>query len=478
MKKFTKGDIIKNILNKAIISEQDNTSGVTKYNLVSVDRKTKTITVTANALNLDEKGSSNLSLSLPTGSKFTTTDKKNLIAKNVKYTLSNLQDEGPIFGNVIYYCGDKYFAISGDKQKRKFVIKSNIQQYTQTRAVFEGFCNSVKGTVSGSNIPGFNTTTGQYTTKFNQKITNLNNDVLTTIPNGSILYPKDKQINTVVNGKKITISCGRYNDGNLKLKYDGINTKFKDKNFNDVIAKTYCSGDNLKSLSELTKSSVTQPETSTAQETNRGGGGTSSVDTKSLITQIQAKMNLQQTGQFTEDQVLTIYNKLGGGVTTPLMSSVPLKEDINRIREIMKLIVEEPTAVPINDVNPATTYAQPGGQQPQAPEQAAINHPTIVKPETKQELQGSEKLAKPIEKGVQSSPLMSLQQLLNGKFEKNLTTDGLIGPKTAQAILDAVSTIPTTPVSTTANQTTSTTPVNTTQQTTTTNTQGQSIETI
>ena len=170
--------------------------------------------------------------------------------------------------------------------------------------------------------------------------------------------------------------------------------------------------------------------TQTTPERVLGGGNnapTRQSQTPTLINQIQKTIGVTETGKLTDTEIQTIYDKLnpsapvdvetGNLKINPLnkmqvdskprstqLAGAPLSEEINRIKEMMGIVLNEQST------------------------------PTDPQPE--------------------KTPTEKLQELLNTKFSAGLTVDGKMGPKTAQAIINALgkATV-TTPTPSSTNQT-------------------------
>jgi hypothetical protein len=142
-----------------------------------------------------------------------------------------------------------------------------------------------------------------------------------------------------------------------------------------------------------------------------GGGGaqTTQSQTPTLIKQIQKTIGVAETGKLTDTEIQTIYDKLNPSApvdvkpeklpylpagqvksdTAPTqLAGVPLREEVNRIKEMMGIVLNEQST------------------------------PTEPQPE--------------------KTPTEKLQELLNTKFSVGLDVDGKMGPKTAQAIINAL----------------------------------------
>ena len=177
----------------------------------------------------------------------------------------------------------------------------------------------------------------------------------------------------------------------------------------------------------------------TTPERVPGGGGdnapTRQSQTPTLIKQIQKTIGVVETGKLTDTEIQTIYDKLNPSAPSNTSDSNTsdnralknalggsldakpfgfdnknkiFKEEINRIKEMMGIVLNE-----------QSTVSQP-----------------------------------------ENTPTQKLQELLNSKFSAGLTVDGKMGPKTAQAIINALGKTPT-PTPSSTNQTSSGTPVET-----------------
>ena len=162
--------------------------------------------------------------------------------------------------------------------------------------------------------------------------------------------------------------------------------------------------------------------------------------TPTLIKQIQKTIGVAETGKLTDTEIQTIYDKLNPSAPvnfetgnlqinpsnkmkvdsktapTQLAGVSPVagtvSEEINRIKEMMGIVLNEQST------------------------------PTEPQPE--------------------KTPTQKLQELLNSKFSAGLDPDGKMGPKTAQAIINALGkTTVATPTPSSTNQTSSGTPAET-----------------
>ena len=172
--------------------------------------------------------------------------------------------------------------------------------------------------------------------------------------------------------------------------------------------------------------------TQTTPERVPGGGDnapTRQSQTPTLINQIQKTIGVTETGKLTDTEIQTIYDKLNPSTpvntetgnlkinpsnkmqvdskTAPTqLAGAPLSEEVNRIKEMMGIVLNEQST------------------------------PTEPQPE--------------------KTPTQKLQELLNSKFSAGLVPDGKIGPKTAQAVINALGkTTVATPTPSSTNQTSS-----------------------
>jgi hypothetical protein len=153
------------------------------------------------------------------------------------------------------------------------------------------------------------------------------------------------------------------------------------------------------------------PTTTTTTTTIPSGSSTPTIQsqTPTLIKQIQKTIGVTETGKLTDTEIQTIYDKLnpstpvntetGNLQLNPLnkmkvdsklgstqLATENVNEEINRIKEMMGIVLNE-----------QTTTEQP-----------------------------------------EKTPTEKLQELLNTKFSAGLVPDGKMGPKTAQAIINAL----------------------------------------
>jgi hypothetical protein len=161
-------------------------------------------------------------------------------------------------------------------------------------------------------------------------------------------------------------------------------------------------------------SPTTATTTTTTTIPSRSSTQTTQSQTPTLIKQIQKTIGVTETGKLTDTEIQTIYDKLDLvpiNTETEKMSYLPagqiksdtaptelvgvkseknegINEEINRIKEMMGFVLNEQTTTPT--------------EQPE------------------------------------KTPTEKLQELLNTKFSAGLTVDGKMGPKTAQAIINAL----------------------------------------
>jgi hypothetical protein len=306
-----------------------------------------------------------------------------------------------------YDCGKEYFTYVGTRSGggRSTYTNNDLSKFIENK-----YC---KTDVGGGNKPTIPTTnkTHYLKSKSGEKI---------TIPSGAKIIPNKEKTGVAIQimeglNQWVFFKCS----GGIYMKDKVVYTASDDVLKNRLL-KGFCQN----------KSEVTPERTP-------GSGGA-----PTLIKQIQKTIGVAETGKLTDTEIQTIYDKLNPSeqqVPTPsntsdnqalkkaLGGSLDAKpfefdnkkkmvnEEINRIKEMMGIVLNE--------------------QAPPAPAPAAA---------------------------APTTPTKKLQELLNTKFSAGLTVDGKMGPKTAQAIINALgkATV-TTPTPSPTNQTSSGTPVDT-----------------
>jgi hypothetical protein len=161
--------------------------------------------------------------------------------------------------------------------------------------------------------------------------------------------------------------------------------------------------------------------------------------TPTLIKQIQKTIGVAETGKLTDTEIQTIYDKLNP--STPV-----------------NIKPEKLPYLPIGQIKSDTAPTELAGVKSEKNE--GINEEiNRIK-----EMMGIvlNEQSTPTEPQPEKTPTEKLQELLNTKFSAGLTVDGKMGPKTAQAIINALgkATV-TTPTPSSTNQTSSGTPADT-----------------
>jgi len=172
----------------------------------------------------------------------------------------------------------------------------------------------------------------------------------------------------------------------------------------------YCDGNKIK----WSKQQTSKP----TPDIGSGGAPTTQSQTPTLIKQIQKTIGVAETGKLTDTEIQTIYDKLN--------PSAPVN-------------VNEPEA------RAQTTSAIQAIQQLQnqtAPTQLAGVKTESISEEINRikEMMGIvlNEQSTPTESQPEKTPTEKLQELLNTKFSAGLVVDGKMGPKTAQAIINAL----------------------------------------
>jgi hypothetical protein len=275
--------------------------------------------------------------------------------------------------------------------------------------ILKKLCNVTNSEIGGGNKPTISTTNKEHELKSDA-------GAKITIPNGAKIIPNKEKTGVAIKitegqNQWVFFKCA----GGIYMKDKVVYTADDDVLKNRLL-KGFCQN----------KSEVTPEPTP-----GSGGAPTTQSQTPTLIKQIQKTIGVAETGKLTDTEIQTIYDKLNPSeqqVPTPsntsdnqalkkaLGGSLDAKpfgfdnknkivsEEINRIKEMMGIVLNEQTA----------------------------------------------------------TPTQKLQELLNTKFSAGLTVDGKMGPKTAQAIINALgkATV-TTPTPSSTNQTSSGTPVDT-----------------
>ncbi len=174
-----------------------------------------------------------------------------------------------------------------------------------------------------------------------------------------------------------------------------------------------------------------------------GGGGNSPTrqsQTPTLIKQIQKTIGVAETGKLTDTEIQTIYDKLN--------PSTPVNTETGnlKINPLNKMQVRSQTApTQLAGVPPVAGTVNEEINRIKEMMGIVLNEQSI-----------------PTEPQPEKTPTEKLQELLNSKFNAGLVPDGKMGPKTAQAIINALgkSTV-TTPTPSSTNQTSSGTPAET-----------------
>jgi DNA uptake protein ComE-like DNA-binding protein len=340
--------------------------------------------------------------------------KNRILVSNTKYQMVKSDNGNPttgtIEGTVHYNCKAGKFYIPG---KQNTYYNKN---YDNIRPDFKKFCAVAKQTKS---IGGGGNKVNDQKLNDYPCVTKLLKD-----GKGKVFDQETSGVNPIKDGSQY-ISFGTFPN---EIKFFNNGRYYNDKT--NKGGDYHCDGNKI-----IWSKKQTTPE----RTPGSGGAPTTQSQTPTLIKQIQKTIGVTETGKLTDTEIQTIYDKLNPSeqqVPTPsntsdnqalkkaLGGSLDAKpfafdykkkmvsEEINRIKEMMGIVLNEQTTTPT--------------EQPE------------------------------------KTPTKKLQELLNTKFSAGLTVDGKMGPKTAQAIINALgkATV-TTPTPSSTNQTSSGTPVDT-----------------
>jgi hypothetical protein len=177
------------------------------------------------------------------------------------------------------------------------------------------------------------------------------------------------------------------------------------------------------------------PTTTTTTTTIPSGSSTPTIQsqTPTLIKQIQKTIGVTETGKLTDTEIQTIYDKLN--------PSAPINTETGNL--------------PINPLNKMQVDSKTEPKQlvgVKSEKNEGINEEV----NRIKEMMGIvlNEQSTPTEPQPEKTPTEKLQELLNSKFSAGLVVDGKMGPKTAQAIINALgkATV-TTPTPSSTNQT-------------------------
>ena len=359
----------------------------------------------------DDVNSAGHSLKLLKNTTFKKFDEEKLVAEtNYQFTnkLSGLV-KSKISGKVYYYCKGKNV---GKMQphaypNRLFYVSSGVLS-----GILKKLCNVTNSEIGGGNKQPIATTNKKHdlNSKSGEKI---------TIPSGAKIIPNKEKTGVAIKIEEgenqwVFFKCA----GGVYIK-DKVVYTASDEVLKNRLLKGFCQN---------------KPEETPERPPGSGDAPTIQSQTPTLIKQIQKTIGVVETGKLTDTEIQTIYDKLNPSAPSntsdsntsdnralknALGGSLDAKpfgfdnknkivsEEINRIKEMMGIVLNE-----------QSTVSQP-----------------------------------------ENTPTEKLQELLNSKFSVGLVVDGKMGPKTAQAIINALGkTTPPTPTPSSTNQTSSGTP--------------------
>lgn len=183
-----------------------------------------------------------------------------------------------------------------------------------------------------------------------------------------------------------------------------------------------------------------KPEETPERVPGGGNSPTRQSQTPTLIKQIQKTIGVAETGKLTDTEIQTIYDKLNP--SAPVSTNKP--ED--RVQTVS-------AKQAIQQVRSQTAPTQLAGVK-------SVAGTVSEEINRIKEMMGIvlNEQSTPTEPQPEKTPTEKLQELLNSKFSAGLTVDGKMGPKTAQAIINALGkTTVTTPTPSSTNQTPSST---------------------
>ena len=318
------------------------------------------------------------------------------LPSNLKITSSNGKITiGSGADKFTYDCGKKYFTYTGTRSGggRSTYTNNELSKFIENK-----YC---KTDVGGGNKPTIPTTNKTHNLKSEtgKKI---------TIPSGAKIIPNKEKTGVAI---KITEGLNQW----VFFKCAG-GVYIKDK-------VVYTASDDVLKNRLLKGFCQNKPEETPERTPGSGGAPTIQSQTPTLIKQIQKTIGVAETGKLTDTEIQTIYDKLNPSAPSntsdsntsdnralknALSGSLDAKpfgfdnknkivsEEINRIKEMMGIVLNEQSTV----------------SQPE-------NTPTENTP-------------------TENTPTEKLQELLNSKFSAGLVVDGKMGPKTAQAIINAL----------------------------------------
>jgi hypothetical protein len=335
------------------------------------------------------------SLKLWKNTTFKKIDEYKLVAQT-KYQFVNKTTgdvKSTITGKVYYYCKGKSV---GKMQPHAYPNRLFNVSNSTLSGILKKLCNVTNSEIGGGNKPTISTTNKEHELKSDA-------GAKITIPNGAKIIPNKEKTGVAIKitegqNQWVFFKCA----GGIYMKDKVVYTADDDVLKNRLL-KGFCQN----------KSEVTP-------EPTPGDGSTPSTQsqTPTLIKQIQKTIGVAETGKLTDTEIQTIYDKLN--------PSAPVN-------------VNEPEA------RAQTTSAIQAIQQLQnqtAPTQLAGVKTESISEEINRikEMMGIvlNEQSTPTESQPEKTPTEKLQELLNTKFSAGLVVDGKMGPKTAQAIINAL----------------------------------------
>ena len=311
------------------------------------------------------------------------------LPSNLKITSSNGKITiGSGADKFTYDCGKKYFTYTGTRSGggRSTYTNNELSKFIENK-----YC---KTDVGGGNKPTIPTTnkTHYLKSETGKKI---------TIPSGAKIIPNKEKTGVAI---KITEGLNQW----VFFKCAG-GVYIKDK-------VVYTASDDVLKNRLLKGFCQNKPE-ETPERVPGGGDNapTRQSQTPTLIKQIQKTIGVAETGKLTDTEIQTIYDKLNP--STPV-----------------NIKPEKLPYLPIGQIKSDTAPTELAGVKSEKNE--GINEEiNRIK-----EMMGIvlNEQSTPTEPQPENTPTEKLQELLNSKFSAGLVVDGKMGPKTAQAIINAL----------------------------------------
>ena len=315
-----------------------------------------------------------------------------------------------------YDCGKKYFTYTGTRSGggRSTYTNNELSNFIENK-----YC---KTDVGGGNKPTIPTTNKTHYLKSETGKT-------ITIPSGAKIIPNKKKTGVVI---KITEGLNQWVffkcAGGIYIKDKVVYTASDDVLKNRLL-KGFCQN---------------KPEATPERTPGSGGAPTIQSQTPTLIKQIQKTIGVAETGKLTDTEIQAIYDKLNP--SAPVSTNKPEERaQTASAKQAIQQVQSQTKPTQLAGVSPVAGTVSEEINRIKEMMGIVLNEQST-----------------PTEPQPEKTPTEKLQELLNSKFSAGLVPDGKMGPKTAQAIINALgkSTV-TTPTPSSTNQTSSGTPLDT-----------------